>query len=354
MSGVTGVLLASLQGIDTALRWRAVRVPWSTLPLLALGGAAVTGFPLDELWHRAFGVDVTMWSPTHMLMILGAAFVGVAAWLVLADAGVKPRDSRWAFGIHVVAAWLTLQGLIAPLGEFSFGVPQFQQIFHPLILAIASGFAFVAIRLVLADDHPVVLHGLQRLFERYDEFQVLGTCATGSEALDAVQQLQPDVLVLDLRLPDRTGIEVLRTMAERKVSCRTVLLTAAIDDRQAVEVVRLGAKGIVLKESSPDALLECVRRVHRGEEWIEQEVLAGAFGHVVRGDAAIREANRNLTPRETEIVRMVVQGLRNRVVAERLSISEGTVKIHLHHIYEKLGIDGRLELVLWAQEHGVI
>jgi hypothetical protein len=149
MSGVTGVMLASLQGIDTSLRWKAVRIPWSTLPLLALGGAAVTGFPLDELWHRAFGVDVTMWSPTHMLMILGAAFVGAAAWLVLADAGVKPRDSRWAFGIHVVAAWLTLQGLVAPLGEFSFGVPQFQQIFHPLILAIASGFAFVAIRLVL-------------------------------------------------------------------------------------------------------------------------------------------------------------------------------------------------------------
>jgi hypothetical protein len=149
MSGVTGVLLASLQGVDTALRWRAVRVPWSTLPILALGAAAVSGFPLDELWHRAFGVDVTMWSPTHMLMILGAAFVGVAAWLVLADAGVKPRDSRWAMGIHVVAAWLTLQGLVAPLGEFSFGVPQFQQIFHPLILAIASAFAFVAIRLVL-------------------------------------------------------------------------------------------------------------------------------------------------------------------------------------------------------------
>jgi DNA-binding NarL/FixJ family response regulator len=212
----------------------------------------------------------------------------------------------------------------------------------------------MSIRLVLADDHPVVLHGLQGLFERHQEFEVLATCATAAEALTAVQSLRPDVLVLDLRLPDRSGIDVLRTMAEEKASCRTVLLTAAIDDRQAVEVVRLGAKGIVLKESSPDVLLECVRRVHRGEEWIEQEVLAGAFGHVVRGDAAIREANRTLTPRETEIVRMVVQGLRNKAVAERLSISEGTVKIHLHHIYEKLGIDGRLELVLWAQEHRVI
>jgi hypothetical protein len=149
LSGLFGVLFASLQGVDTPIRWKAVRIPWSSLPLLALGGAAVCGFPLDELWHREFGVDVTMWSPTHMLMILGAAFVGVAAWLVLADAGVKPHDSRWSMGIHVVAAWLTLQGLIAPLGEFSFGVPQFQQIFHPMILVIASAFAFVAMRLVL-------------------------------------------------------------------------------------------------------------------------------------------------------------------------------------------------------------
>jgi len=149
MSGVVGVLFASLQRVETTLRWKSVRVPWSTLPLLALGGAAVTGFPLDELWHAQFGVDVTMWSPTHMLMILGAAFVGVAAWLVLADAGVKPHDSRWSMGIHAVAAWLTLLGLVAPLGEFSFGVPQFQHIFHPIILTIACAFSFVAVRLVL-------------------------------------------------------------------------------------------------------------------------------------------------------------------------------------------------------------
>ena len=84
-----------------------------------------------------------------MLMILGASFLGVAAWLVLADAGVRPHDNNWSMGVHVVAAWLTLQGLAAPLGEFAFGVPQFQQIFHPLLLCIAAGFAFVAMRLVL-------------------------------------------------------------------------------------------------------------------------------------------------------------------------------------------------------------
>ena len=148
LAGLVGVGYASLQQVDTKLRWKAVRIPWSTLPLLTLGGAALLGFPLDEIWHQTYGVDVTMWSPTHMLMILGASFSGLASWLVLAEAGVRPRQSRWGRGMLVVASWLTIQGLSAPLGEFSFGVPQFQQMFHPLILCIAAGFAIVAIRLV--------------------------------------------------------------------------------------------------------------------------------------------------------------------------------------------------------------
>lgn len=212
----------------------------------------------------------------------------------------------------------------------------------------------MSIRLVLVDDHPVVLHGLQGLFERHVDFDVVATCTSGDRALEAVRRLQPDVIVLDLRLPGLSGLDVLRTLAAEKIPCRAVLLTAAIDDRQASDVVRLGARGIVLKESPPEMLVDCVRRVHAGEEWIEQEVLARAAGQALRGATALREAARNLTPREIEIVRMVVQGLKNRAVAESLSISEGTVKIHLHHIYEKLGIDGRLELVLWATEHGVI
>jgi hypothetical protein len=148
LAGLVGIGYASLQRYDTTLRWRAVRIPWSTLPLLTLGGAALLGFPLDEIWHRTYGIDVTMWSPTHMLMILGASFSGLASWLVLSEAGVRPRQSRWGRGMLAVASWLTLQGLSAPLGEFSFGVPQFQQMFHPLILCVAAGFALVAIRLV--------------------------------------------------------------------------------------------------------------------------------------------------------------------------------------------------------------
>jgi hypothetical protein len=148
-SGACAVWLATATGVETRWRVGRLRVPCSALPLLALGGGAVAGFPLDEVWHRAYGIDVTMWSPTHLLMILGASCTGVAAWLVLAEAGVSPRDGRWARGVHLLAAALVVQGLSAPLGEFAFGVPQFQQLFHPALLCVAAGFAFVAARLVL-------------------------------------------------------------------------------------------------------------------------------------------------------------------------------------------------------------
>jgi hypothetical protein len=150
LSGAAAVWFATATRVRTRWHVGALHVPYSALPLFALGGAAVAGFPLDELWHRAYGIDVTMWSPTHMLMILGASFTGLAAWLVLGEAGVAARGGGvWARVLHVLAAALVLQGLTAPLGEFAFGVPQFQQLFHPVLLCIAAGFALVAARLVL-------------------------------------------------------------------------------------------------------------------------------------------------------------------------------------------------------------
>jgi hypothetical protein len=149
LSGVLGIATATIQRVDVGFRVGRLRVPFSMLPLLALGGAAVSGFPLDDIWHAKYGIDVTMWSPTHMLMIVGASLTGLAAWLALAEAGVSPRRSGWARGAHVVAAFLTLLGLAASQGEFTFGVPQFQQLYHPVLVMIAGGFAFVAIRMVL-------------------------------------------------------------------------------------------------------------------------------------------------------------------------------------------------------------
>lgn len=209
------------------------------------------------------------------------------------------------------------------------------------------------IRVVLVDDHQIVLHGLQQLFSRQPDFEVLQCCSDGASAIEAVLESRPDVLVLDLRMPNQSGLDVLRTLAAKQAECRTVLLTAAVRDEEVMEAVKLGAMGLVLKESQPEVLIDCVRKVARGEQWIERETVTRAFRSYVARQSSAREAANALTPRETEIVRMVSQGLRNKAIGERLSISEGTVKVHLHNIYEKLGVDGRLELVLIAQQRGL-
>jgi DNA-binding NarL/FixJ family response regulator len=212
----------------------------------------------------------------------------------------------------------------------------------------------MAIRLALTDDHPIVLHGLERLFSGMDEFEVVACCPSGEAALNALRTSEIDVLLLDLRMPGLTGLDVLRTIAEEQLSVNTILLTAAADDDQIVDAVKLGARGVVMKESAPDTLLECVRRVSAGDPWLDGEVVARAADRVAAREAAAREAGALLTPRELDIVRMIGQGLRNRAIGERLSISEGTVKIHLHNVYEKLGVDGRLALMLRAREKGLV
>jgi DNA-binding NarL/FixJ family response regulator len=210
------------------------------------------------------------------------------------------------------------------------------------------------IRLVLADDHPVVLYGLRGLFAAEADIDIVGSCADGDAALEAVRTHHPDVLVLDLRMGLRSGLDVVRILAAEGHACRIVLLTAAVRDVEVIEAVRLGAAGLVIKESPPEVLIDCVRRVHRGEQWIDRETVARAFGTAVgRSDAGQRQEEA-LTPRETEIVQMVALGLRNRAIAQRLSISEGTVKVHLHNIYEKLGVDGRFELITSANWRGLL
>jgi DNA-binding NarL/FixJ family response regulator len=166
--------------------------------------------------------------------------------------------------------------------------------------------------------------------------------------------LDADVLVLDIRMPGRGGLEVLRELDRTPSRCRIVLLTAVITDEEKVEAVHLGVQGIVLKESDPELLLECVRRVHGGEQRLGAETIPRVASRSPPPDFSAREPVRVLTPRESEIVQMVAQGLRNRRIGEQLSISEGTVKIHLHNIYEKVKVNTRLELVLWAQERGLV
>lgn len=199
------------------------------------------------------------------------------------------------------------------------------------------------IRTVLADDHPLVLDALEQLFRTEGDIEVVWRCARGDEVLPAVRRWRPDVLILDLVMGGGDGISVLRQLQAAANRTPTILLTAQVREADLVEAIRLGVRGVLLKDTSPRQIAECVRRVHAGGEWLERKVVEGK-----------RAALELLTARELEIIRCTAAGLRNKEVADRLAISEGTVKIHLHNIFEKVGVEGRVALTIWARDKGLV
>lgn len=220
--------------------------------------------------------------------------------------------------------------------------------------APSASVADMTIRLVLADDHPVVLDGLQQLFSSEPDITVVAHCRTGHEVLDAVRKHRPDVLVLDFRMPGLGALDLLRAIAPANLSTALTLYTATIDKTEMLEAVRLGVHGVVLKEMPPRLLVECVRAVHAGKYWLEKNVTTQALETVLRHQAGARRVGELLTDREIEITCAVATGMRNKAIADKLNISEGTVKVHLHNIYEKLELDGRHALTVYARERGLV
>lgn len=212
----------------------------------------------------------------------------------------------------------------------------------------------MSIRLVLADDHPLILNGLVNLFQLEQDFEVLESCADGVEAMRAISRHQPDVALLDIRMPGMTGLEIARKVREQKLPTRLVLLTAGLDDEQIVEATHLNVDGIVLKEMAPELLVQCIRKVHQGEQWVERRSMQHALEMMLRREAGTREMAALLTQREIELVRAMAHGQRNREIADKLCISEGTVKAHLHNIYDKLKLDGRMALLRYALDKGLV
>jgi DNA-binding NarL/FixJ family response regulator len=209
------------------------------------------------------------------------------------------------------------------------------------------------IRVTLADDHPLVLNGLYHLLREYPDFEVLDRCTSGAEALTAVKRQRPDILVLDLQMPGIDGLAVARELTAAGDAPPIVLLTAHLHEDQLIEALHLGVRGFVLKEMTTKLLVECLRRVHAGGQWLEKDSANRAMAKLVRREARGREVATLLTPREIEVVRMVAKGSTNKEIASKLCIADGTVKIHLHNIYEKLKINRRAELVRFADEYGL-
>jgi two-component system, NarL family, nitrate/nitrite response regulator NarL len=207
-----------------------------------------------------------------------------------------------------------------------------------------------AVRIVIADDHPIFRDGLKRLLEAERNFKVVGEACDGVEAVTLVGQLRPEILLLDLAMPRRPGLEALRELSSNTTSARVVLLTAAAEKEQIVEALQLGARGVVLKDSATQILLKAIQAVMNGEYWVGREPVSNLVQYL-RGlidTATPRQKRYGLTPRELEIISAVVAGYANKEIAEHFKISEDTVKHHLSNIFDKLGVSTRLELALFA------
>jgi two-component system, NarL family, nitrate/nitrite response regulator NarL len=215
-----------------------------------------------------------------------------------------------------------------------------------------------SVRILIADDHPIFRDGLRKLLEAEKDFKVIGEASDGGEAIEMVQQLKPDVLLLDLAMPRVPGLEALRQLGSAVEAIKVILLTAAIEREQIVDALHHGVRGVVLKESATELLLKSIRCVMDGQFWVGRESVSDLV-RIIRDLTAIpeqgtRKRSYNLTPRELDIISAIVDGYTNKDIAEKFSIAEQTVKHHLGNIFDKLGVSNRLELALFAVNHHLV
>jgi DNA-binding NarL/FixJ family response regulator len=204
------------------------------------------------------------------------------------------------------------------------------------------------ISVILADDHPVVLHGVAGILRAQSDMNILAACSDGAQAVEAIRKLTPDVAVLDVVMPGLNGLDLLAAMVGDGSKTRVIFLTAVATNDQILAAIANGAKGIVLKDAAPDTLVDCIRDVAAGKQWFPADLVEAAFRHNATRRNETERFESRLTAREQQIVLMVAEGLGNKEIARRIDLSEGTIKIHLHNIYEKLDVPNRTALTALA------
>lgn len=214
------------------------------------------------------------------------------------------------------------------------------------------------IRIAIADDHPIFRDGLRRLLEAEANLQVVGEAADGRQAIDLVKQTKPDILLLDVAMPNLPGLEALRELSEARDPVRVIILTASIERQQMLQALQLGARGIVLKESATQVLMKSLVAVMDGSYWVGKDSVPDLKELVLKDMPALEEPSPGekwgLTRREMQMVAAIVEGSSNRDIAEKFGVREDTVKHHLTSIFSKLGVTTRLELALFALEHKLV
>jgi DNA-binding NarL/FixJ family response regulator len=202
------------------------------------------------------------------------------------------------------------------------------------------------IRLIVVDDHPIVRDGLRGMFTGEPGFEVVGVAGDGARAVSLTQELRPDVILMDLRMPGTDGVTAIRRLAERGSTARILVLTTYDTDSDVLPAIEAGATGYLLKDAMPEELLRAVRAAARGEAVLSPSVATRLIGQV-------RAPSDRLSARELEVLALIARGSTNREAASRLFISEATVKSHLLHIYAKLGVNDRAAAVAVAFERGL-
>jgi two-component system, NarL family, nitrate/nitrite response regulator NarL len=220
---------------------------------------------------------------------------------------------------------------------------------EPADHAMASGESRT-ISIALADDHAIFRDGLRRLLQLEPDFQIVAEAQDGTQVPDILRDLEPDVLLLDLKMPNLDGLSLLQRLQNQKFKTKIIVLTASDDEGEYVQAMKYGTSGIVLKQTATDLLIKSIRKVYGGEIWLDAKTTAAVMRQFASpSDPSPRDRDKpRLSNREREIVALVAQGFKNKEIAERMFISEQTVKNHLHNIFDKLGVSDRLELALYA------
>ena len=214
------------------------------------------------------------------------------------------------------------------------------------------------IRVLIVDDHAIVRQGLRLFFTGYLEIVIVGEAATCTEALTAAAQTQPDIIVLDLAFGHANAVDFIPELLAAAAGVHIVIFTGVDDPALQRQAVSLGAIGVVSKDRAPEVLLQAITKVHAGQAWLERTMMADVLGEMTRTRRAQQldpEVAKiaTLTPRERAIIALIGEGLKNRQIAERLCLSDITVRHHLTAIFDKLGVIDRLELVVYAYRHSL-
>jgi NarL family two-component system response regulator LiaR len=210
------------------------------------------------------------------------------------------------------------------------------------------------IRVLVADDHAVVRKGIAAVLSTEPGIEVVGEAAEGAEAVAAARQLHPDVVLMDLMMPEMNGIEALRRILADQPGTRVLVLTSFATDDQVLPAIKAGALGYLLKDSGPDELVRAIRQVHRGESSLHPKVARQLVEHVARpAEPTPTDAAEILTGRERDVLRLVARGLSNQQIAAELVLSEATVRVHVSNILSKLQLESRTQAALYALRQGL-